>query len=154
MEILRLMKLMYLADRLSLKKWGHPIVGGHYSSLENGPVISDAYDATKSGSDWSISLERNINEMSVRVRPQLAELSKEDICLIDETHKTYRPMDLWQLVKHTHSLQEWDKKVGKSSSRIDTAKLLHILGKSERQIEEIKREESAAASLDSIASRK
>ena len=39
-KYLKLMKLLYLADRESMKRHGHPISGDRYVSMEHGPVLS------------------------------------------------------------------------------------------------------------------
>ena len=51
---LRLIKLLYIADRASIGQAGHPIVGGNYVSMDHGPVISEVLNLVK-GSDaiWS-----------------------------------------------------------------------------------------------------
>src|SRR6266487_2727273 len=40
LEILKLMKLMYLAERASYKKFGEPLIGDKLVSMDNGPVLS------------------------------------------------------------------------------------------------------------------
>src|SRR6266498_4262278 len=41
MKHLKLIKLMYLADREALKRWTHPITGDRYISMKHGPVLSN-----------------------------------------------------------------------------------------------------------------
>ena len=41
MKYLKLMKLLYLADRESMKRHGHPISGDRYVSMDHGPVLSN-----------------------------------------------------------------------------------------------------------------
>ena len=41
MNIMKLVKLMYLLDRLSLDRRGVPVAGGDYLSMRNGPVTSE-----------------------------------------------------------------------------------------------------------------
>jgi uncharacterized phage-associated protein len=40
LEILKLMKLMYLAERGSYEKFGEPMIGDKLVSMDNGPVLS------------------------------------------------------------------------------------------------------------------
>ena len=42
--MLKLMKLMYLAERLSLKRYGDTITGDAFVSMPHGPVLSMTYD--------------------------------------------------------------------------------------------------------------
>jgi len=40
-NIMKLVKLMYLLDRFSLDRRGVPVTGGDYLSMRNGPVTSE-----------------------------------------------------------------------------------------------------------------
>ena len=40
----RLLALLYLANRLSLKRSGRPIVGGRIAAMKYGPIHADVYD--------------------------------------------------------------------------------------------------------------
>jgi hypothetical protein len=42
LNIMKLAKLIYLLDRVSLDRRGIPVVGGDYLSMRNGPVRRDA----------------------------------------------------------------------------------------------------------------
>ncbi|MSU62857.1 MAG: DUF4065 domain-containing protein, partial [Pedosphaera sp.] len=42
---MKLVKLIYLLDRLSLDRRGIPVVGGDYLSMRNGPVVSEVLAA-------------------------------------------------------------------------------------------------------------
>ena len=41
LNIMKLVKLMYLLDRLSIDRRGMPVAGGDYLSMRNGPVTSE-----------------------------------------------------------------------------------------------------------------
>ena len=41
---MKLVKLIYLIDRMSLDRRGIPAVGGDYLSMRNGPVTSEVLD--------------------------------------------------------------------------------------------------------------
>src|SRR6185312_10095771 len=43
MHYLKLLKLMYLADREALLRWGIPISTDRYVSMDHGPVVSNTY---------------------------------------------------------------------------------------------------------------
>ena len=51
-NILKLVKLVYLLDRLSIQRRGVPVVGGAYVSMRNGPVTSELLDLINAGSLW------------------------------------------------------------------------------------------------------
>ncbi|HTH08426.1 MAG TPA: Panacea domain-containing protein, partial [Acidovorax sp.] len=44
LSVLKLMKLMYLAERRSLKKYGDTITGDAFVSMPHGPVLSMTYN--------------------------------------------------------------------------------------------------------------
>ena len=45
----RLLALLYLADRESLKPTGRPIIGGRLVAMDYGPIHSEVYDFIKGG---------------------------------------------------------------------------------------------------------
>ena len=47
LHIISLMKLLYLAERESLRVFSKPICGDTYVSMEHGPVLSQVYDFVK-----------------------------------------------------------------------------------------------------------
>ena len=44
---LRLLKLLYIADRESLRQRGSPLLGSKAVAMDNGPLHSDVYDVIK-----------------------------------------------------------------------------------------------------------
>ena len=49
MSYMKLIKLLYLADREALSRWGRPITTDKYVSMDKGPVLSRVLDgSTKS----------------------------------------------------------------------------------------------------------
>ena len=56
LEYLHVMKMLYAIDRIALAKWGQPVVGGQYASMQKGPVISEALNLMRGKTvhqDWS-----------------------------------------------------------------------------------------------------
>src|SRR6266700_2113944 len=43
MSFIKLIKLLYLADREALIRWGRPITTDSYVSMDNGPVVNRMY---------------------------------------------------------------------------------------------------------------
>lgn len=41
---MRLLKLLYIADRESIREVGRPITGGAVVAMERGPVLEEVYD--------------------------------------------------------------------------------------------------------------
>ena len=62
MKHLRLIKLLYIAERTSLDRFGRPIIGDRYVSVRHGPALSNVYNLIKeevSETVWSINIERD-----------------------------------------------------------------------------------------------
>src|SRR5260370_27548621 len=53
-NIMKLVKLVYLLDRISVARRGVPVVGGAYFSLPNGPITSEFLDLINSGRLWGL----------------------------------------------------------------------------------------------------
>jgi len=48
MAFIKLIKLLYLAERKAVSKWAEPISGDHFVSMPHGPVLSQTYELIKS----------------------------------------------------------------------------------------------------------
>src|SRR5207249_3792384 len=51
MSYLKLIKLLYLADREALLRWGRPISTDCYMAMDRGPVLSRVLDLATDGED-------------------------------------------------------------------------------------------------------
>lgn len=122
MAVVKLMKLLYLADRYSLEQYGHPISNAPLASMEHGPVISPAINFAKgdfmdgSWCKWigprknhELSLSRNFESDK-----ELGLLSKADLMVMKTVFEEYGHLDRWEVVKKTHELPEYQDP-GKSS---------------------------------------
>lgn len=107
------MKMMYLADKLHLERYGRFIAGDEYAALKQGPVPSHAYDLVKCvrgekakadgdmvvrdffayGQDHSLKLLRT---------PDLDELSDSDVECLDVVIDTYKSMGQWAVRDMSH----------------------------------------------------
>jgi hypothetical protein len=115
-NILKLVKLMYLLDRQSIKLRGIPVVGGRYVSMKDGPVTSQVLDSInhKNGEgegrwDDLISYRTNHDISAKRQEPHdnLSPFEKNLIC---EIHTEHLSRDQFQLRDWCHdNCQEWKK---------------------------------------------
>jgi uncharacterized phage-associated protein len=117
MNYMKLIKLLYLADREALIRWGWPISTDRYVSMKHGPVLSNVLDLINFGSlsektgSWSslisnpsgydVSLEREISE------EDFEELSVAERKLLEEIWGKYGGLDEWELVDLLHDVGEW-----------------------------------------------
>ncbi len=142
LPLIKLIKLMYLAERLSLQRYGEPITGDMLVSMPHGPVLSRTYDhingalpSSEGGWDtWIADRAGHVvglrDESMIRSPEQdLLRLSDSDLEVLDETWTQFGYWDRWDLVKYTHSeaCPEWEDPDG-SSNPIPYETLFEKLG--------------------------
>lgn len=121
-ELIRLMKLMYLADRASVQGCGRAITGDRYVAMDNGPVLSELYDTMKDQSIhsdvWRRFFQRRQFVITLANDPGVGRLSPFEVQTLQEQARAFEHIDTWDLVERTHTLAEWVKnKPAKRSSR-------------------------------------
>ncbi|MCX6902938.1 MAG: Panacea domain-containing protein, partial [Verrucomicrobia bacterium] len=97
MNVMKLVKLMYLLDRLSLDRRGIPVVGGDYLSMRNGPVTSEVLDLINEGrlyheSDarWDECIsDRENHDVALSQLPEREQVSNAEVKLLDEIWATH-----------------------------------------------------------------
>lgn len=132
MPYLKLLKLLYLADREAFKLWERPITYDNYAALDNGPIPSKTYNLIKSGADPSNSLwSKNIQTSEYDVRLlnnnnniKLKKLSQAEIELLTDLSIQHKDVNRWKLVDYTHTLPEYIKPNPGSSTPISYELLL------------------------------
>lgn len=141
LPFLKLIKLMYLAERLSFKRYGEPLTGDKLVSMDHGPVLSRTYDHIKGArpsvqggwDDWiSDKGEYKVglsDASKIRTPEQdLMSLSESDVEVLDEIWREFGHWDRWALVRYTHvHCPEWQNPEG-SSIAIDYDTLFAALG--------------------------
>jgi len=125
MAHLKLMKMLYLADRESIRRSGFPITGDHFVSMQHGPVLSMTLnhmdgdvESRPGGWDEWISDKEN-NEISLRkafVNDELDELSEANIEVLSSIWDTFGAMGKWEIRDWTHNnCAEWVDPHGSSN---------------------------------------
>ena len=139
MPYLKLIKLMYLAERRSLADDGYSITGDRIVSMPKGPVLSRTLDLIKAhdhaaGAEWPKYVTAP-EDYSVRSTGEGCRdgLSDYDCDLLEEVAKEFGHLTEWELVEHTHDLPEWRDPAG-SSAEINPAEIMRIAGHSEDEI--------------------
>lgn len=103
---LKLVKLIYLADRLSFKRRGRPVNFDSYFSLPHGPVVSSALNGMDHRLDdpaWN-ALDLAANRKDVTVAGEVTEdrLSRSDRAILDAIWDEFGGMTDWQIRNWTH----------------------------------------------------
>ena len=126
MPILKLMKLLYLSERESLKLYCIPMTGDHAVSMDLGPVLSNAYNLANNTSIYSVEdgwgfwmAPRNGNDITLKDKKNvcednLDELSKADMQVLDSVWEQFGQYNEWKLSTYTHDLKEWENPYGTS----------------------------------------
>lgn len=142
MPYIKLMKMLYLADKESYNRHGESMSDDCPVSMPHGPVLSQTYNLIKEGgrkgdtgwnlwikddADYCVSLSRGF------ARDDLDELTNNDLKILDDTHDRFGNFDRWQLVDFTHdNCSEWQDPDG-SSFPIKVEAIFRDLGKSEEE---------------------
>jgi uncharacterized phage-associated protein len=140
---LRLLKLLYIADRENLLKSHRPIIGTRTVAMKNGPLHSEVYNLIKGEhSDetlWSEFICREGYEVELLKDPGVSELSPCEVRTLTDTSEHYRSLGEWELVEVTHDFPEWIKNYQNpnedTSSLIPFADMLDALGLSDEKAE-------------------
>ena len=135
MSYLRLLKLLYIADRESLKETGQPITGDHVVAMEHGPVLSSVFNLIKGEhSDWghwSRFLQRSGYRLKLILDPGNGKLSKYEIAKLREITRIYDDKNEWEMIYIVHEFPEWKRNdPGKSSKPIPLEHVLEAIGRS------------------------
>lgn len=167
MHHLKLMKLLYLADRLSWQEYDCSISGDSYYSLPFGPVLSNTLDLIQGNvishfptiwEEWISDKENHqvsiAKDIDFTDEYFLDRLSLADIEILDRTFEQYGHLDRFALVELTHDkryVPEWEEPTGQIKSRpIKLETILKHLGKSKEHIAKIIEEQTENARINKL----
>lgn len=161
-NILKLMKLLYLSDRLSLEKYEEPITWDQMVSMDNGPVLSETlnyingFKSPDLQSKWQEWVQdRANNQVSLSksfTRDDLDYLSDADIEILNEVWDSFGHMNQWQLCDYTHEhCPEWKDPKG-SSVKFDYEDVLRELGKTSKEVRDYYHDRQNQLELDRVFS--
>jgi len=154
MERIRLLKLLYIADRELLAETGRTITGDRAVAMEHGPVLSHVYDLIKGEASRAGEWDRHIHtvnrEVVLRQDPGRGELSRREVEKLVEVTDRYRDADDWSLSEVTHEFPEWSRNYSEgTTSPIPWLDVLSAQGK-EELVEIVERDEADHRYLDDL----
>lgn len=139
LEILKLMKLMYLAERASYRKFGEPLIGDKLVSMDNGPVLSitlnhmNRFMPSEQGgweewvsdrNNYFLALKKEIADP----KEELLQLSDAELEVLESIWTQFGHMGSFELADLSHRIcPEWEDPHG-SSLPISRSRLLRSLG--------------------------
>lgn len=138
---IKLIKLLYLSERVAVARWGASMSGDNFVSMPHGPVLSQTYDLIQSGGQesWSLYIQGVANysvalQKKELTREDFDELSNAELKILDDIFNDFGSMDKWSLVKYTHdNCPEWIDPEG-SSSPITISNLIESLASSKTEM--------------------
>jgi uncharacterized phage-associated protein len=156
-DYFHLFKILYFADKEHYAKYGRRIIHDTFCALPKGPVPSFLFDAVKVATNQSTtnkSEKLNIIAdslyssdpsyyfiLSAKEAPDLEELSKSDIELLDKSIKENKDTNIESLSAKSHD-EAWNNAWSKKSSHpIDPILMAKAAGANEDMIEYIKENE-------------
>ena len=117
--VLRLMKLMYLADREAMRRFVFPITFDGIYAMQQGMMLSKTFDlmkrepGTTTNGEWDRLISPPQASRGLNVRQHVTEgdldsLSRNDLEVIDQVWRQYGGMNIDELVHEVHhGLEEW-----------------------------------------------
>jgi uncharacterized phage-associated protein len=145
----KLIKLLYIADRESLSRWGFAISGDKYCSMRQGPVLSGLYNFIKGNNrcesieqvEWNTTFYKDGYDLVSHFEDSFSvdELSKAEISILDEVAERYADKSYSDLIGLVHSFPEWNKDAEKRNTSLILEKkaILKALGKSDEEVRNI-----------------
>lgn len=137
-EKVKLMKLVYLADREHFLKTGVSITGDRLVAMKHGPLPSNLLDVLN-GIYWGVSddifqtLHINNNVVTVEHDPGSDRLSASETSTLDEILREYGGIEPWALVHQTHDLPEYRAVYREGTSRTIPFETIASLAGDERR---------------------
>jgi len=150
MSYLRLLKLLYIADRESLRETGRPIVGTRAVAMDYGPVYSEVLDLVRGRHGdvptWSEFIRRDGYEVELEKDPGVLSLSRYEIEMLTRVVGENRETDDWQLVRKTHGFEEWKRNWQEgTSTTIPLEHIVEAVGRVQDQAEILRDAEQTSA---------
>lgn len=131
---MRVLKLLYFAERESLSETGRPITGDSFVAMKNGPTLSHLLDSVNqrgvNNKEWDKYILREGYNIRLIQDPGNGKLCRYEIDLLKKICEEYREKSEWDIVEESHKLPEWQKNnPGESSKAIPLSDLLEAVGR-------------------------
>jgi uncharacterized phage-associated protein len=108
---LRLLKLLYIADREALKQTGVPILGSKIVAMQHGPLHSEILDLINGNhiqeALWSRHFRNVGRDVLLDEEPETGKLSRYEIELLIRVADERLDLEDYDLAVETHGFKEW-----------------------------------------------
>ena len=126
-----ILKMVYVADRFHLERYGRPITGDRFIAMKEGACPSKIYDSMKvlrgecntnylPDSEKYLAVDPTTHDVSVKDLPSIDVLSASDIECLDEVISILKRLGRREIYKLAHDAA-WEK-----TPRNDTIDVLNI----------------------------
>jgi uncharacterized phage-associated protein len=154
MEYLRLLKLLYIAEREMIAEACSPITGDRAVSMKHGPVLSQVYDLIKGNSARSGEWSHYVSTVSpdvVQNRPiPRGKLNTGEIEKLRAVSDRFHGVSVWDICDVTHTFAEWQQYFADEKSKtIPWEDVLRAQGKADK-ISVVMEEERLRREFDSV----
>lgn len=154
----RLLALLYIADRESLKETGRPIIGGRLVAMDYGPIHSEVYDLIKGGRVEQVEWSRHFRNDSYCVRLHddlgVSALSRYEVAILNRVSEQRLGFDDWDVANESHEFKEYQQNHHqRTSTTIPLEDLIDAVGLSKKK-EAILRDAKEKAFFDKMFSAK
>ena len=157
---MRLLKLLYLAERKCLGESGGPMTGSAVVAMKRGPVLEDVFSLIRQQHaetpEWSKFFHTDHYELVMVSDPGNLRLTPFIVDTLNSIATMHEEHDEFDMVDFTHTLPEWIKNDPGSSSRpIPLKDILEAVGRGDQlqEIVEFARQKAASARLNLELSR-
>jgi uncharacterized phage-associated protein len=134
-DIYGICKLLYLADKTSLEKYGRFIFGETYCAMKEGSTPSNAYDLLKEVSQKPTDeLQVEGNQVIAKRDANTEHLSESDIECLDQIISVWGEVPNWsrRAAAHDEAWEKaWGKRGTKGSVRIPVESIVELFDDSE-----------------------
>ena len=136
------LKMLYLADRESLVRWGKTITGDSFVSMPKGPVLSEVYNLFKGVGDfdhqaeWDGCFSEKVNHSIHLLCPASVDLlSEREMEVLEEARQQVNRFAPWVVSRWLHEVcPEWQDPKG-SSMPIEPELILRNAGRTDEEIQ-------------------
>jgi uncharacterized phage-associated protein len=134
MNYMRLLKLLYIAEREILQESGQSLTGCETIAMKRGPVLEEVYSLIRGqhhfAPQWGKFFQTERYDIVMTADPGNGRLSRFITSKLQDVADRHVNDDEWQLVEVTHQFPEWkNNDPGVSSKPIPLIDILRAIGR-------------------------
>lgn len=155
MSKMRLIKLLYYADREAVRRWGRPITHDRPYCMPHGPVLSKTLRLLRNeepATHWYTYIQaRNERDIDLKCSPGEQKLSHGELIVLKSVWDANRRKTTSQIRKESHDLPEYVEPIP-PSKRADLSweRVYEVLGYSHEQVAQLEMELEEEKEIDRI----